>query len=105
MDGILGCHDPAVFGEHREKANEALGYAAVKRTDGRHIKNFPVQQFHSRIGAKHSSPGHPVILFNAETMLALNRHKEKVSNPIRNCKPALAPVAVRTSLKVSAQSV
>src|SRR5689334_13068581 len=77
---VLSRHNPAITGGPAEKANEAFSNASAKWSDGRHIKDFPVQQFYARIGTQHSCLDHAIVFLNIKAMLGANQHRSKVSN-------------------------
>src|SRR5882724_13001339 len=80
LHGVLHGDKPLAFAEIGEEAVEAFRHAPVKWSDGRHINDLSVEQFHARVWPKHAGLGHAVVFLHAETMLCLNRHKGKITN-------------------------
>src|SRR2546423_15083565 len=75
---IICRNKPSVFRELAENFYETLVRASMKRTNGSHINNFPVEQFHPRVRIDDSGLAHAVVLINREPMFCQHRHAGKV---------------------------
>ena len=66
--GVLNGRAPATLARRRENIHQKIDDAAVKGSDGRHINDFPVEQFHARVRLEHAGFRHAVIFVHTETM-------------------------------------
>src|SRR5580700_548842 len=62
----------------------------MKRSDGRHVNNPSVKEFHARVETQHAGFRHAVILLYIEAMLYQSRHGLIVAFHFGICNPTLA---------------